>query len=123
MARHNINISDHSMASFDRVVGRLRDRMDNGTGVGMWVPTQSKVLEFLVWVYEELCKQGKLTAGDEMKFEPATAPQGRQRRRPTPGQLSTAAKVLRGTLKRDPTEAEVLAFVKRNPDVGAWEAT
>jgi hypothetical protein len=79
-------------------------------------------MEFLVWVYERFCASAannqQFTMADLFAFNPATAPQGRQKFKPSEHRYSVACKILRDELQRDPSHDEVMMFIRRNPDVG-----
>lgn len=102
-------------------MGKLRGAFD--AGVLSWSPSQSKTIEFLGWVYEQLCERQKIEVADTLLFRPITAMQGRPQFRPTLHQISVASKVLIEKLGREPTQLEVNAFLKRNPDVGWFPNT
>jgi hypothetical protein len=113
-----ISLSSPASEALEKVQSKMMRSFDAGTSLGHWRPSKAKVVEFLCWLYERLCEQQKLEMVDVTFFVPVTAPQGRKRVQPTLHQVSVASKMLGDRLQREPTHEEVMAFIKRNPDVG-----
>jgi len=131
MSQHQVALSGPANEELCKLQERLEKAFDEGTPVGNWRPSKSKIIEFLIWVYAELCAKPSKDGfgpGDFSKFKPIDAAQGRKVKRPTMTQVSIASKILRdqfataGEPQRMPTQRELEEFIQRNNDIGhRWE--
>lgn len=120
-----ICVHDVAFESFQRILGHLKER-DQRDGAFLWRVTAGRVLEMLIWYFEESMKLqcGKCSSllG---QFKPEIGSGGRPRMntedyRLLPYTYSMACKVMRAERGHQfmPTHSEVLEFIKQNPDIG-----
>lgn len=119
-----IGVHDLAYMAFQRLVENLQER-DKQSGGFMWKITAGRVLELLVWYFEESCKlQCEKCSSLVINFQPEVGNSGRPREgtdyRLLPYNYSLACKMIRAEkgLSHLPTHTEVIEFIKKNPDIG-----
>jgi len=119
-----IGVHELAYLAFQRLVENLQER-DKEFGSFQWRITAGRVLEFLVWYFEESCKlQCDKCSALVLNFQPEVPNAGRKRvlndYRLWPYKYSLACKLIKAEKGHTylPSHTEVVEFLKNNESIG-----